>query len=188
MMNLFLCQRLKRVESQLVHQIITRPFSNSNLMVCRTLLPSQLSSFHNKAINRECRQFSLSVTDPFINRHIGPTNDDISEMLRTIGLSSLDELIDLTVPSSIRLDSTTQRDIHHEMRDLLNERRATEKLRSLASQNIVGKSFIGQGFVNCTTPAVLRRLVLENPGWYTVSSIKSKNVSMDIAFVRIYAI
>lgn len=88
-------------------------------------------------------------------------------MLRTIGVSSIDELISLTIPASIRSNTTTQKEVHEGMRGFLSEKKATDQLRLIASENIPGKSFIGQGFVPSDVPTVLKRLVLENPGWYT---------------------
>lgn len=108
------------------------------------------------------------TTDSFLRRHVGIQKDDIGSMLRQIGASSLDELIDLTIPPQIRSDPQCQKDIHPAMRGLVNERKALEALKKISAKNQpTVKSLIGQGYVNATTPAVLRRLVLENPGWYT---------------------
>lgn len=139
--------------------------SNNGLLMFFPFRPSLVnsSSFYTTIRNRR-----FISTDPFIARHIGVSENDIGPMLRTIGVSSIDELIDLTIPSTIRSNPMIQKDIHKDMRGLLNERDALEKLQYLASQNITSyRTLIGQGFSGTTTPAVLKRLILENPGWYT---------------------
>jgi glycine dehydrogenase len=100
-------------------------------------------------------------TDSFVHRHIGATDDDIHEMLSTLGLSSLDALIDATVPSDIRLRRALTLGPHR------GENEVLARLRSLASQNKVFRSFIGMGYYDCITPPVVQRNILENPGWYT---------------------
>ncbi len=97
----------------------------------------------------------------FEYRHIGPTPEDIGQMLEVLGLESLKELIDQTVPASIRLTQPLDLDAGKGEVELLDE------LRAIASQNRVFRSFIGMGYHNCITPPVIQRNVLENPGWYT---------------------
>jgi glycine dehydrogenase len=82
-------------------------------------------------------------------------------MLAVLGLSSLDELIDQTVPEQIRLSRPLALEPAQEEQPLLH------KLRAIASQNKVFRSFIGMGYSNCITPSVIQRNILENPGWYT---------------------
>lgn len=82
-------------------------------------------------------------------------------MLDLLGLSSLDELIDRAVPASIRIDAPL------DLRQPLSESEVLEELRRLAWRNQVCRSFIGQGYSDCVTPPVIRRNILENPGWYT---------------------
>ncbi len=104
---------------------------------------------------------ALLQRDDFIARHIGPQAEDINAMLETVGVASLDELIDKTVPQSIRL---------HEPLSLnapCNEKEALDELRQIAAHNTVNKSFIGMGYYDTIVPAVIQRNVLENPGWYT---------------------
>jgi len=82
-------------------------------------------------------------------------------MLKTLGLGSLDELVDSTVPKSIRMGRPL------EMPPVLSESQLLEKARELASKNRLVRSFIGTGYSDCVTPPVILRNILENPGWYT---------------------
>jgi glycine dehydrogenase len=103
----------------------------------------------------------LENSDSFIRRHIGPRVEDSKKMLETLGLSSLEELIEQTVPPSIRMTGPLQID------GPADEYTVLEQLRKLASQNRVFRSFIGMGYHDCITPPVIQRNILENPGWYT---------------------
>lgn len=101
---------------------------------------------------------------PFVQRHVGPSPAEIDEMLRTVGYESLDAFIDAVVPSVIRSTSAlTLRDFPQP----LTEREALARLKSMADQNLVYRSFIGMGYSDCITPPVIQRNILENPGWYT---------------------
>lgn len=102
-----------------------------------------------------------STTDSFVSRHIGPDNNEQQEMLRFLGFSSLSELINEAVPSSIR----TKRSL--ELGHGMSEAEVLEELRKIAKLNQVYKSYIGMGYSDCITPAVIQRNILENPGWYT---------------------
>src|SRR5689334_6238219 len=82
-------------------------------------------------------------------------------MLQALGLTSLDQLADATVPGSIRLKKKL------ELGEALGEHELIEELKNLAADNHVLRSFIGQGYYDTITPAVILRNVLENPGWYT---------------------
>ncbi len=103
----------------------------------------------------------LKPTDTFVHRHIGPNPDDIQEMLSTLGLPSLDALIDATIPADIRLRRPLTLGPHR------GEHEVLARLRALAGQNKVFRSFIGMGYYDCITPPVIQRNILENPGWYT---------------------
>ena len=100
-------------------------------------------------------------TDSFVHRHIGPGPDDIQAMLRRLDLASLDDLIEKTVPETIRdlrpLDLPPAR----------TETEVISTLTHLASQNQLKKSFLGLGYSATITPPVILRNILENPGWYT---------------------
>ena len=97
----------------------------------------------------------------FTQRHIGPNPDDVQQMLDTLGLSSLDDLIDKTVPQAIRFHQTLN------LPAAQSEYAALAKLKQIADKNQVYRSFIGMGYYDCITPAVIQRNILENPGWYT---------------------
>ncbi len=98
----------------------------------------------------------------FQTRHIGTWNQtEKNEMLKSIGLNSLDELIEKTVPNNIKLDNEINIENGISEFDLINH------LRQIANENKVFKSFIGLGFYNTILPNVIRRNILENPGWYT---------------------
>ena len=103
----------------------------------------------------------LLDADNFIPRHIGPRKTDLDSMLQTIGVESIDELIDETIPTSIRMTEAL------DLPDRLSEREVIAKLRSIADQNIVNRSLIGMGYYDTVTPPVIQRNILENPGWYT---------------------
>lgn len=99
--------------------------------------------------------------DKFVNRHIGPREADISEMLGVIGVSTLDELIDQTIPSNIRLEKPLN------LPNGLTEREYYRRILHLASMNKVFNTYIGMGWYDTITPAVILRNILENPVWYT---------------------
>lgn len=103
----------------------------------------------------------LDYYDKFVDRHVGPNEEEISKMLSAIGTSSLDELIDKTVPASIRLKDELELDPPQSEFDFLNN------LKILANKNKVFKNYIGLGYYPTITPGVIKRNVLENPGWYT---------------------
>lgn len=104
---------------------------------------------------------AANVGDRFASRHIGIDRVSIQQMLDVLGVASIDELIDQTVPPAIRLNRSLQ------LPEALTESAALAKLKAIASKNQVFRSFIGMGYYNCITPAVILRNVLENPGWYT---------------------
>ncbi|HEU0012571.1 MAG TPA: aminomethyl-transferring glycine dehydrogenase [Longimicrobium sp.] len=92
---------------------------------------------------------------------MGPDGAEIRDMLAALGYGSLDELVDATIPSSIRLDRPLALGPERSEYELLNE------LRTLVGRNRVFRSCIGMGYHDCITPPVIQRNVLENPGWYT---------------------
>src|SRR5213593_3919691 len=99
--------------------------------------------------------------DLFQERHIGPSAEDQAAMLATLGYDSLDEFIDAVVPADIRLRGALRTP------EAITEQEALERLRLLAAQNQVFRSYLGMGYHDCFTPTVILRNVLENPGWYT---------------------
>ncbi len=103
----------------------------------------------------------LNEQDKFVNRHIGPGETQVKEMLEVVGVTSLDKLIDETIPSKIRLKNNLRLD------DALSENKFLEHLKAVAAKNKICKSYIGMGYYPTITPQVILRNVLENPGWYT---------------------
>ncbi|MDR2907086.1 MAG: aminomethyl-transferring glycine dehydrogenase, partial [Bacteroidales bacterium] len=101
------------------------------------------------------------LTNNFLSRHNGPNAAEQAEMLNVIGVKSLDELIEKTVPASIRLPKPLN------LPRGMNEFEYLNHLKALASKNKSYRSFIGQGYYGAITPAVITRNILENPGWYT---------------------
>jgi len=103
------------------------------------------------------------VSDPasYLARHLGPDSAEEKVMLDKLGYGSIDELIDAALPADIRASATPQ------TAEALSETDAQAKLRSYADQNTVLRSFYGQGFSDTITPPVIRRGVVEDPGWYT---------------------
>ncbi|MCT8161079.1 aminomethyl-transferring glycine dehydrogenase [Pseudoruegeria sp. SHC-113] len=93
-------------------------------------------------------------------RHIGPSPDEMAKMLEVIGVSSLDELIDQTVPASIRQKDALQW-------EPMTEYALLQKMRKVAGKNKVMTSLIGQGYYGTVTPPAIQRNILENPAWYT---------------------
>src|SRR5581483_7423306 len=103
----------------------------------------------------------LQPLDTFPRRHIGPDSRETEEMLKVVGLKSLDELIEKTVPKSIRLKGALN------LPRAKGEHELLEELQTIAAKNQVFRSFIGLGYHNTITPGVILRNVLLNPGWYT---------------------
>ena len=97
----------------------------------------------------------------FKTRHLGVGDDDMKVMLDTIGVSSLDELIDQTIPEDIRLENPLV------LPAALSEQEYAEEIAHLASRNKIFASYIGMGWYDTITPAVIYRNVFENPVWYT---------------------
>ncbi|OIN12456.1 aminomethyl-transferring glycine dehydrogenase [Oceanisphaera psychrotolerans] len=105
--------------------------------------------------------FELEQNNAFIGRHIGPTEQDVADMLAVVGAESLDDLIRQTVPANILNDQPLGIGASR------TEVEALSYLKSLARQNKVNKSYIGMGYHDTHVPLVIQRNVLENPGWYT---------------------
>jgi glycine dehydrogenase len=97
----------------------------------------------------------------FAGRHIGPNAAETKEMLKTIGIDNLDELINKTVPPAIRLKNPLKLPVAQTEFEYLDE------LKKIAAKNKIYRSYIGQGYYNTITPSVILRNVFENPGWYT---------------------
>ena len=104
---------------------------------------------------------SPSHPDSFVRRHIGPSPNDIQSMLEGLGYRHLSELSKSVVPASILSDKIL------EIPSPLSEFEANSRLKSLASKNKIFKNFLGHGYYGTITPGVIKRNILENPGWYT---------------------
>ncbi|HEX7358428.1 MAG TPA: aminomethyl-transferring glycine dehydrogenase [Ignavibacteriaceae bacterium] len=104
---------------------------------------------------------SLNHPDIFESRHIGPTSDEINEMIKLCGVDSVDQLIDETIPNQIRLKNKLNLD------EALSENDFVKHLNSIADKNKIFKSYIGMGYYPSILPSVIQRNILENPGWYT---------------------
>jgi glycine dehydrogenase len=108
----------------------------------------------------------LRPVDTFVRRHLGPQEAEVEAMLDLLGASSLDALVDETVPASIRLGRPLALAGLPEDREI-GEHEVLQALRGLAAQNQVFRSYLGMGYHGCIVPAVIQRNVLQNPGWYT---------------------
>ena len=100
-------------------------------------------------------------SDTFVRRHIGPTAADVAAMLAAVGADSLDDLMAESLPAAIRMQGPLA------LGEGISEYELMGRLRELASQNRIHRSFIGMGYSDCITPPVIQRNILENPGWYT---------------------
>ncbi len=97
----------------------------------------------------------------FTNRHIGPRSHDVERMLASMGLGSIDELIDQTIPEAIRLNTEL------DLPEASTEEELLAQLEEIGALNRVFRSYIGMGYHDTIVPGVILRNVLENPGWYT---------------------
>jgi glycine dehydrogenase len=104
---------------------------------------------------------TLKPFDQFSKRHLGVANKDLKAMLDTIGVDSLDQLIDETVPEGIRMEKEL------DLPEALSEYEYLRELKEIASMNKVFKSYIGFGYAGTITPSPILRNVFQNPGWYT---------------------
>jgi glycine dehydrogenase len=99
--------------------------------------------------------------DRFADRHIGSSPEEVHEMLRVIGFSTLDGMINAAIPPQIRLTKLLSLPLAS------SEYEALAQLKEIVSKNELRRSFIGMGYYDCVTPPVIQRNILENPGWYT---------------------
>jgi glycine dehydrogenase len=97
----------------------------------------------------------------FIPRHIGPNEHDTNKMLKKIGVNSLDELIDKTVPASIRMKKALN------IPRAMSEHEYLKHIKDVSLKNKLFKNYIGQGYYDTIVPSVILRNIFENPGWYT---------------------
>ena len=100
-------------------------------------------------------------TNSFALRHIGPREKELEEMLEAIGAESIEELVEQTVPKDIRLDTPLN------LAPAMSEHEFLKHIHALGAKNKNYKTYIGLGYHNTHTPSVIKRNILENPGWYT---------------------
>ena len=100
-------------------------------------------------------------TDLFLGRHLGPNEGEIKKMLEKIGVSSLEQLLQETIPESIRLKKPL------DLPKGISEYAFSKHIHALGKENRIFKTYIGLGYHQAVTPAVIQRNILENPGWYT---------------------
>jgi len=110
-------------------------------------------------------------SDEFVSRHIGVTAADEKEMLAAVSVESLDQLIEQTIPASIRQTSPLKPDAAHSEKEVL------QQIRKLASDNRLLISLIGQGYYGTVLPTVIQRNILENPAWYTAYTPYQSEIS-----------
>jgi glycine dehydrogenase len=103
----------------------------------------------------------MDTSPEFIKRHVGPTEEETKRMLEAVGATSLEELIDQTIPESIRLKEPPH------LPEPITEAAWLDYIRGVAEKNVVAKSYIGMGWYPTITPPAIQRAILENPGWYT---------------------
>jgi len=113
----------------------------------------------------------LEASNEFLSRHVGPGPADQRAMLNTLGLSSLDELVDRVVPDDIRTREPL------DVPPAMSESDVLAALEDIAGRNKVFKSFIGMGYHDTHTPAVIQRNILENPAWYTAYTPYQSEIS-----------
>ena len=104
---------------------------------------------------------SIDPDPRFLDRHLGSDHDEIRAMLESLGLASLDEMVEATVPASIRMEGQL------DLPDAVTERELLLRLRDLGARNLQFRSYLGMGYHGTVVPGVIKRNVLENPGWYT---------------------
>ena len=102
----------------------------------------------------------LEQRDDFIDRHIGPCTSEIAAMLASIGVATLEQLVDQTVPAAIRMRAPLA------LAEPRAEHDALASLRAMANRNRIQHTMIGLGYADTLTPTVILRNVIENPGWY----------------------
>ena len=100
-------------------------------------------------------------TDAFALRHIGPRENDLQYMLKTIGVESIEQLVNETIPNDIRLKTPLNLDL------AMTEYEFTNHIQQLGNKNKMFQSYIGLGYNQAIVPAVIQRNIFENPGWYT---------------------
>src|SRR5215216_1626279 len=123
-------------------------------------MPARCSTADSTRCSRN-RMPTLDPTDSFARRHIGASPEERDAMLRTVGAASLDALVDEAIPAAIRLNRPLN------LPPAESEFEYLQRLTQVARGNRTFRTYIGLGYHDTFTPSVIRRMVLENPGWYT---------------------
>ncbi len=124
------------------------------------LFPKAYSHLTLPLQNIKMSLFDVQAAE-FQKHHIGPGEKDTSEMLRTIGVSTIDELVNRTVPPAIRMKSKLK------LPEPMSESEYLQHIKDISLKNRLFRNYIGQGYYDTLTPSVILRNVFENPGWYT---------------------
>lgn len=123
----------------------------------------QLRTAATKSASTSAIQSSIfAPLDTFPSRHVGPRDEDIKYMLKTLGFESLDDFVNEVVPDSIRTNELTNEEL-----PVLSESQLSKRAEELSSKNILARNYIGMGYWNAVMPPAIARNVLENPAWYT---------------------
>lgn len=122
-----------------------------------------LSAHYEKVFNPSKELVTYGALDTFARRHFGPTPDNVSHMLSTIGYRDMDEFLSATIPAHVLV----KRGLKVQPEDGFTEQAMLEHLHGLANKNKIVKSFIGKGYYGTTVPPVIQRNLLESPEWYT---------------------
>jgi len=120
----------------------------SQLKLCRSITSQKLESYYPKH-------------DKFVDRHVGLKSSDVEEMLKHIGVKSLDDMTQLVMPANIALNRKLEID------EEVPESQLMKTMNEIASKNKIWRTYIGMGYYNTVIPSTILRNVLENPGWYT---------------------
>jgi glycine dehydrogenase len=137
---------------------------NNKMFITQNVLEKQVAIMKDENIPKQ-----LKASDEYVYRHMGNSKGKTEKtILEFLGVASVEELMDQVVPKAIRLTPET-RFKHNglELEGIDSEVLMLERMRQLADNNVINKSFIGQGYYGTNTPSVIRRNVLENPRWYT---------------------
>ncbi|XP_006627116.1 glycine dehydrogenase (decarboxylating), mitochondrial [Lepisosteus oculatus] len=150
-----LCSQSRVLMGKQQRKSIAQRYQNMMLVTVRGLRSSAVFSS-----SRQIEKI-LPRHDDFSERHIGPGDKEKREMLGILEFESIDELIDRTVPASIRLQRNLKMD------DPVCENEILESLHKIANKNKLWRSYIGMGYYNCSVPQAIQRNLLENSGWVT---------------------
>jgi glycine dehydrogenase len=163
MLSKYLAQKSFKAVSKTAFRAQSTLNKVSELSMSKVILNKQLQYLANSKISE-----SLKPSDSFIPRHLGNNDQNTRDILKTIGVGSLEELMDQVVPPQIRL---TQEQFFRvgdkELHGIHSETMMLARLSKLSFANKVNRSFQGTGYYPTQLPSVIRRNVLENPNWYT---------------------